>query len=111
MKKNSGVTIIVIIAVIALAIILMNLPKVSPEQATAKCIGENSELYTQTGCHACQIQEEMFGDNVQYLNIINCWTERDKCGDIQWTPTWVINGEKYEDIQTIEKLKELTGCE
>ncbi len=111
MKKKSWVTVFVIITVIGFAILLMNLSSASISKATAKCIGENSELYVQLGCHACTIQEEMFGDNYQYLNIIDCFYEKDKCSDIQWTPTWIINGEKYEDVQTIEKLKELTGCE
>ena len=110
MKKNLWVTIFVIIAVIILAIILMNRSPALVSKDTAQCIGENSELYVQLGCHACETQEKMFGNNYEYLNIIDCFYERDKCSEITVTPTWIINEEKYTGVQTIEELKELTGC-
>lgn len=111
MKKRSLITITIIVAVIILSIILINASKNGVSQKTAMCIGENSELYTQLGCHACEIQEEKFGASYQYLNVIDCFFERDKCSDIQVTPTWIINGQKYTRVQSIEKLKELTGCD
>ena len=76
------------------------------------CIGQNSELYIQLGCHACETQEELFGENYQYLNSIDCFFEREQCIDagITATPTWIIDGKKYIGVQNIEKLKELTGC-
>ncbi len=83
----------------------------SSSEEIAMCIGENSELYVQLGCNACETQKEMFGDNYKYLNVIDCWSEKEKCSEIQYTPTWIINGEKYTGVQSIEKLKELTGCE
>jgi len=100
----------VIVIVIGLAIFLLrrNSPQTSEE--VARCIGQNSMLYIQLGCHACKTQEDMFGENYQYLNKIDCWFEQEKCSDIQETPTWIIKGKKYEGVQSIEKLKELTGC-
>ena len=77
----------------------------------AKCIAENSELYTQLGCHACTVQEEMFGSSYQNLNVIDCWYEREKCSKIQYTPTWIINGKEYRGVKSLEELKKLTGCE
>ena len=53
----------------------------------------------------------MFGKNRQYLNTIDCWYEKEKCSEIQYTPTWIIKGEKYAETLSIEKLKELTGCQ
>ena len=109
MKKRSLITILVILGVIVISMIIINSGNgVSKE--TAMCIGENSELYVQLGCNACRHQEEMFGENKKYLNIIDCWYERDKCSNIEYTPTWIINGEKYTGVQSIEELKELTGC-
>ena len=104
-------TITIILAVIILAYFLIkpNNPSNINEQ-TAQCIGENSVLYTQLGCHACEIQEEMFGNNYQYLNVIDCFYEKEKCTDITATPTWEINEERIIGVQSIEKLKELTGC-
>ena len=77
---------------------------------TAICISDNSKLYVQLGCHACENQEKLFGNNYQYLNVTDCFYEQDKCSDIQATPTWIINRKKYTGVQEIEKLKELTGC-
>lgn len=84
----------------------------SANEKTAKCIGENSDLYTKLGCPACEAQEKMFNENYHYLKKIDCHFEIQKCIDAQitGTPTWVINEEKYPGVQTIEKLKELTGC-
>ena len=78
----------------------------------AICIGENSVYYSQTGCPACVTQEDMFGDNIKYISKIDCRTDMQKCIDaeIQATPTWIIDGQLYRGVQTIEKLKELTGC-
>lgn len=113
MKKGNIITILIILGIIIFAIIAINRPHPQTTEEIAKCIGENSKLYTQLGCSHCEEQEEMFGDNLKYLDIIDCFYERDKCSseDIEATPTWLIKGKKYEGVQTIEKLQELTGCE
>ena len=111
MKKTNIITMLIILGIIILSIIILNKsPSDTPDTKIVKCIGENSELYIQLGCHACEIQEEMFGENYQYINSIDCFYEREKCDGISATPTWIINGEKYKGVQSIEKLKELTGC-
>jgi len=111
MKKRGWVTIIIILAVIILAVMIMSKSHPETSKEIVECIGENSELYIQLGCSACQTQEEMFGDNSQYLNIIDCWFEKEKCGKIEYTPTWIIKGEKYVGVQSISTLQELTGCQ
>ena len=110
MKKRSYITLGIILAVILFAYFTLN--KTSPEidKEVAQCIGENSLLYVQLGCSHCEDQEKMFGDNYQYLNVIDCFFELEKCGEITATPTWVIKGQKYSGVQKIDKLRELTGC-
>ncbi|MBS3076313.1 hypothetical protein J4481_01060, partial [Candidatus Pacearchaeota archaeon] len=81
----------------------------TPEEIV-KCIGENSVLYVQLGCSHCKTQEDMFGKNLKYLEIIDCWFEKEKCENISGTPTWKIKGEYYKGVQSIKKLQELTGC-
>ena len=113
MKKQTLWTIVIIIAVVVLAyFIITGSESKTPQtdEEAAKCIGQNSLLYVQLGCPHCKDQEEMFGDNVKYLNTIDCFYEGDKCADITGTPTWVINGKKYVGVQDIETLKQLTGC-
>ena len=113
-KKNQSrfVTLLIIIVIVIIAILLLNRKPVETDEETAKCIGSKSLLYTQLGCSHCEAQKEMFGNNYQYLNVIDCWYDHQPCinNEIEGTPTWVIKGEKYEGVQTIEKLKELTGC-
>ncbi len=112
MKKNTWITFIVIVGVVVLAIFLMKAPKPETDEETAKCIGENSEMYVRLGCTHCETQKEMFGEYVSYLKPIDCFFEREICAEkgIEATPTWIINGEKVVGTQEISKLKELTGC-
>ena len=108
--KKKFVTVLIILGVIILSIIILNKSNSHVSEDVAKCIGQNSTLYVQLGCHACKTQEEMFGENYKYLDVVDCFYEMDKCSEIRYTPTWIIKWEKYVDNQSIEKLKELTGC-
>ncbi len=114
--KKRWITLAVIILVIAVAYFILSRQKPETPEEVAKCIGSKSVLYVQLGCYACGLQEDMFGENYKHLNKIDCWFEQEKCLEtiakdgFYQTPTWIINGKKYEGVQTIEKLKELTGC-
>jgi len=116
MKKSLEklITAFVIIAILVLSLfIILNKPTQTSSEV-AKCIRQNSILYTQTGCSHCKDQEDLFGNNTQYLNIVDCIQSDNmqKCIDakIEGTPTWIIKNQSYVGVQTIEKLKELTGC-
>jgi glutaredoxin len=117
MNKKKLVTPVVIILMILLAGTIIYFRNLQPSSEVsvdiAKYIGAHSVLYVQTGCSHCKDQEDLFGENAKYLTIIDCFveSERQKCinDGIQGTPTWIINGEKYVGVQSIEKLKELTG--
>lgn len=83
-------------------------------EEVAKYIGEHSVVYTQVGCSHCIEQENLFGDNWKYINSVDCVLSPENTqicinAGITVTPTWIINGEKYTGVQSIEKLKELTG--
>ncbi len=75
-----------------------------------KCIGEHSTLYVQLGCHYCKMQEDMFGDSLKYLKIVDCFYTPENCSNIKGTPTWEINGKYYLGVRNIDELKNLTGC-
>lgn len=103
----------IIIILIVIWIYATKLPQIPDEnEDLAKCIGENSLVYSSLTCSACKAQKKLFGDNYKYINEIDCLYQADECGkaNILGTPTWVINGEKYPGLRTIEELKELTGC-
>ena len=110
MKKRSVITIIIVLAVIILVVLVLTRSHPDTSEELAKCIGENSILYTQKGCHACEYQEKLFGEKYKYLNIIDCWVEREKCLEIRATPTWIINDQEYLGARSVEELKGLTNC-
>lgn len=115
MKKSTKkflINILIIVIVILLALFILNKPSPQTSEEVAKCIGENSVLYVQLGCSHCEDQEEMFGENAKYIEIVDCFFEKDICieKEIPATPTWIINGEEYVGVQSISKLQEITGC-
>jgi hypothetical protein len=111
-NKDNIITFLIIIGIIVIAIFALQKELPATDKEISKCIGENSILYTQLGCHACEAQEDLFGENYQYLTIIDCWYDNQKCIDIniEYTPTWIIDGEKYIGVQSFDELKALTGC-
>lgn len=111
-NKNTLTTILIIIGIIIIALIAFTKNPVKTDAETAKCIGSKAILYTQLGCHACKTQEDLFGENYQNLNVVDCWYDNEACinNNITATPTWIIKGEKVIGVQSIGKLKELTGC-
>lgn len=112
--KKIVLIIIAIIIIIPLIIKFGHFPDGSDVlKNTAKCIGEKATIYTSESCIYCKKQEKMFGDNYQYLNIVDCKEEPQKCieADITGTPTWVLeDGTKLIGVQDIEELKEATNC-
>jgi len=110
MKKSNLITWGIIVGVIIFAFIIMYKPTPETPDEVAKCIGEKSILYVQLGCPHCESQEELFGNNLDKITIIDCFYEREKCQGIEATPTWVIGTKKITGVQTIEELQKLTGC-
>lgn len=109
-KKNTRNLIIIILTLLIVTILIFPKKIVDTSKEIAECIGENSILYTQLGCTACKTQENLFGENYEYLEIIDCYYNPELCGEIKGTPTWIISNQEYLGVQTIDKLKELTGC-
>ena len=112
-KKETLASAVVILAILILAgYLIFNKTSVQTSADIAKCIGEKSAIYVQTGCPHCADQEAMFGDNFKYLNSTDCYYKSQTCADagIEAVPTWVINGQKYVGVQSIETLQNLTGC-
>jgi hypothetical protein len=112
MRKKIAITILLITGVLILAAIILSKSSNGATKETAACIAKNSVLYIQLGCHACGIQQKYFGESYQYLNVVDCFFNQNKCiaMNITATPTWIIGNKKYTGAQKIEKLKELTGC-
>ena len=109
--RKRWITLILVAVVIIFAIVIMSVRgNGHTDKDVVKCIGAKSTLYVQLGCHACEKQEDLFGNNTAYLNIVDCYYEREKCPAIEYTPTWIINGNKYVGVHSVEDLQKLTGC-
>ena len=73
----------------------------------AKCITEKGAVeYGAYWCLHCQKVKNSFGDSFKYVN----YHEHQELPGIKKTPTWVVNGEWYENVQPFDRLAALTGC-
>jgi hypothetical protein len=121
MNKNKLITIGIVMAILLVAggiIYFKNFTGAItldiPSEEVAKWIGEHSVLYFSPTCSHCIDQENLFGKNVKYLNMVdstipeNLQKYEDVGGDGH-IPMWRINNQNYYGVQSVEKLKELTG--
>jgi len=115
MKSKETRTFLALIAIVIviIVIIMYATSNQSPETETAKCIGDNSILFVSKTCGHCTNQKAMFGDNIKYLNMLFIDEDKEQAEkyNVERVPTWIINDQSYVGVQSIEKLKELTGCE
>jgi len=81
-------------------------------------IDKDAVFYGAEWCNHCQSQKEMLGRNVVkvlYNNegYVECPENQKLCESkgVTGYPTWIINGIKYEGVQSIELLSSITGCE
>ena len=97
---------VIILATAAYSVYSINKP--GPYDDFAKCLNENGAVMygAMDWCHFTQGQKAMFGKSFKYLN----YHEYTELPGIKKTPTWVINGKWYENVQPFEKLAALTGC-
>jgi len=119
MKTKKRFLLIAIITIIVLIITSLavaknksNKPK-SDYDEFAKCLTEKDAImYGVYWCKYCNIQKKEFGDSFQYINYVECSEEPDECTEkgIDGFPTWIINSQKYEGRQPLQKLSSLTEC-
>ena len=70
----------------------------------AKCLTEKGAVMQgEEWCQYTQAQKGMFGKSFKYVNY-------EIKENLEFRPTWVIDGENYEKVQSFERLSALTGC-
>lgn len=81
----------------------------------AKCLTSKwVVLYGMTGCPYCKMQIEMFGDDFQYINYINCSENPVVCTEkgITGVPAWEFSdGTIKSGLHALADLAGLAGCE
>ncbi len=79
-------------------------------ESFAKCIYKSgATLYISDNCERCEEQKNVFGENFEHLNPIECENTCER-KDVTKFPTWVFKGKKYESVLSLKRISELTGC-
>lgn len=110
-KKSKYYVIGAVIGVLFLSILaysVYSFNKPGPYDSFAKCLAEKGAVMygAMDWCKYTQAQKGMFGKSFKYIN----YHELQELPGIKKTPTWVINGQWYENVQPFDKLSALTGC-
>ncbi len=102
-----GVTAAIIVLAIA-SYFVYSLSRPGQYDEFAKCLtAKGAVMYGAIDwCKYTQGQKAMFGKSFKYVN----YHDFSELPGIKKTPTWVINGQWYENAQSFDKLASLTGC-
>jgi len=115
MKKTTMVWTVIAIVVILISYSVINyIVKPGEYDSFTKCLTEKgATVYGTDWCKFCQEQKSLFGKSFKHINYINCDIKKEICirERIEGYPTWIINGEKYPGLKSLESLSALSGCE
>ena len=107
------ITLIILLAILIIISSCKNTDSNSEKDILAKCLTEKeAKFYGASWCGHCKSQKELFGDSMQYIDYVECTEKQQTCtaAGIRAYPTWIINDKVHEGVQSLDKLKELTGC-
>jgi len=101
---------IVVIAAIVAIIFFKNTP--DTDEKVMSCIASKSHMYGSATCPHCAEQKQILGSYVSLFNITDCYADIGVCNNekIEYFPTWIIGGEKYIGVKSIEELKTISNC-
>lgn len=108
--KNRITMFAIILAIVVISFFSLTKSPLETDKEIVQCIGKKATLYSQLGCPHCKTQEELFGENIKYIEVVDCFYKKEKCEGITATPSWKINGKEYIGVRSIDKLRELTNC-
>jgi len=112
-KNHKKIILISIISIVFVLIVggigfsYMNTLKPAALDGFAQCLTEKGAImFGSSSCQYTHAQQGMFGNSARFID------SRDftKDPNIKITPTWLINGKYYENVQTFDRLASLTGC-
>ena len=112
--KKKGKLKLILISVLSLLILIssgwayVHYTTAGPYDKFAKCLTEKGVVMYGAieWCKYTQAQAGMFGKSFKYIN----YHDEKELAGIKTRPTWVINGQWYEKVQSFEHLSALTGC-
>lgn len=85
-----------------------------PYKEFAQCLTDaNVVMYGTDWCSHCTDQKDMFGDDFDYIEFVNCDFNSEECSaaGVYGYPTWTIDGELLgAGVQTFQDLGEAASC-
>ncbi len=83
-----------------------------PDVDLAKCLAkEGVVFYGSVDCGKCREQNILFSNNaIREINYIDCSEDPGVCANLENIPAWVINGNIYYRIFSLNELRVLSGC-
>ena len=113
-KKSSKTKYYIIATILAILIVaggaysVYSISRPGSYDNFAKCLTEKGAVMygALEWCKYTQGQRAMFGKSFKYID----YHEFPELPGIKKTPTWVIDGKWYENVQSFDKLSGLTGC-
>ena len=104
-KKNKIIAGTVVVLLMLTSLFVNSLFSPGVYDGFAKCLTEKgAKMYGEDWCPNTQGQKNMFGKSFRYIDYY-------VDPNLNIRPTWMINGKKYERVQSFETLAALTGCE
>jgi len=104
----------VIIGVILLVILSSCTGGGGPYEEFAQCLNDaDVTMYGADWCGHCADQKDMFGEDFEYIDYVNCDFHTEECSaeGIVGYPTWKIGGKLLgRGVQTFDALAEASGC-
>jgi len=105
MISISSFLVILIVAGIGFGFVQSNKPGFL--DGFAQCLTDKGAImYGASFCQYSHAQQGMFGNSVKYLDVRDFTEDR----NVKKTPTWLITGKYYENVQSLDRLAILTGC-
>lgn len=106
-KKFFVVSLVGVVIILIAVFAFSSFAKPGPYDQFAKCLTEKGAvMYGADWCKFTQGQKSMFGNSMKYVD----YRDFSDGSNIKVTPTWIINGERYEKTQSFDKLATVTGC-
>ena len=103
----SIVSIVFVLIAVGFGYSFVNSKKPAALDGFAQCLTEKGAImYGASFCQYTHAQKGMFGNSLRFIDSRD-FTEDPK---IRVTPTWLINGNYYENAQSLDKLAAITGC-
>lgn len=116
-----GLVVVVVVLVITAVLLVGNNTPAPPESpdSFAQCLTDNgATLYGAFWCPHCNDQKELFGEDIEFINYVECSTpdgqdQTSACqtAGIQAYPTWKFgDGSQQTGLLTFQQLAQKTGC-